>query len=113
MRNVVLPIQIYMFAVGAVGQTLFVLIYVWGRWWAHYVGRTLFVKSFMLMLMMDVSTINIFFDYQYENQTKTTMITLVAVAIWLQLFAIIRQRREGHLEQELRQLAELHNEGTS
>lgn len=78
--------------VGAVGQTAFVLLYAVVPWWRDYVGRALFFKSLGLMVLLDVTVIDILIDYAAEDAVTVGLYWLVVVGICWQLGALVRQR---------------------
>lgn len=85
--------------IAAVAQTLFVVFYMTVRWWRHFVGRALFSKSFALMLLLQLSLVNHYYDYAWELQVSALLTCLVAVAIVFQLGALLWQQ---HLDRDAR-----------
>jgi hypothetical protein len=100
----------------APAQTAFFLIYSLkllgaGPWWYDFVGRALFLKSTTLMFLVDAVTcsfishaVSVGFDIDINYSMKlyagwdaatVTGYWLVGIAIYYQLFALIRQRRQS------------------
>lgn len=84
----------------AVGQTLFASLYLTFPWWRTFLGRSLFVKALVFALLLDVLFFARMWDWGYELETLLTLYILLAVAIWGQLFAYVRVRRESQESRE-------------
>jgi hypothetical protein len=74
--------------VAGLGQAAFVATYMRRPWWRHLVGRALMVKSTSLLLILWLSLANTFITYPGQEQVAVGVLTLTALAIWYQLFAI-------------------------
>lgn len=77
----------------AVGQTSFVLFYSTLPWWRTFMGKALFLKSLALMLLVDVAIAGRLFDWRYEDFTYIVLYGGVAVGVWAQLLAFVRNSR--------------------
>lgn len=80
----------------APAQTLFVIFYGIGSpWWRSVVGRALFTKSLGLALLIDISLLYNWLgdDYALREVVRLGVFTLIAVGAWLQLGALIYERR--------------------
>lgn len=78
----------------ALGQTLFVALYVSFPWWANFLGRALFFKALVLGVVLDVGVLGLLFDWPYENETFVALYGAMATGIWVQFFAFLRVRLE-------------------
>jgi hypothetical protein len=97
----------------APAQTIFILLYSLrifgaGPWWEDFVGRALFLKSLTLLFLIDSVTcsflahaasvgfnVSISYDLQLYKGWSACTVTgywLVAIAIYYQLYALIKQR---------------------
>jgi len=74
----------------AIGQTAFVLLYGFKPWWRDYVGRALFVKSLTLMILVDAAVLSLLVPV--PMWVAVGIYWLVALGIWWQLGALLRQR---------------------
>lgn len=74
--------------IAAVGQAAFVGVYIHRPWWRHFVGRALMLKSTSLLLILWLSLFNTFVTYPGQEQVAVSVLTLTALAIWYQFFAI-------------------------
>ena len=99
----------------AFAQTAFFVIYSFrlfgaGPWWLDFVGRSLFLKALTLMFLVDAvtcsfisravgagfSNVSIVYTlklYKGWDAATVTGYWFVCIAIYYQLFALIRQRR--------------------
>lgn len=76
----------------AIGQTLFVALYLTWPWWKEFLGRALFTKAVSLGALLDVAVIGRLTDWPKEDFTFVTLYGLVALGIWIQLIAFLRVR---------------------
>lgn len=74
----------------AVGQTVFVLLYLLWPWYRNFLGRSLFFKSLTLMLVLDFGTVFRFIHWEYEDLVFTALYTIHAVGVWVQVVAFLR-----------------------
>lgn len=83
--------------VAAVGQTLFIVIYGFVRWWKDYVGRALFFKSATLAIFLDTTSVYILIKRAgYDTDLVVAVLYwLVAIACWVQLMALLRVKHES------------------
>lgn len=83
-------------AVAAVGQTLFVLVYLTFPWWRSFLGRALFFKALAFALLLDFGMLaRMTTEWVHEDQIFITLYALFAVGVWGQLFAFLRTRTRG------------------
>lgn len=81
--------------VAAIGQGFFVTQYARRRWWPHFVGRALFVMSVALLIALALgAAYRVNPGLPGEPQIKTIAFWLLAGAVWWQLVALVRQRRD-------------------
>jgi hypothetical protein len=76
----------------AVGQTLFVLLYVTFPWYRTFLGRALFIKAVTFAVMIDVAVAGMIWDWEHEHATLIVMYGCTAFGIWAQLTAFSVQR---------------------
>lgn len=76
----------------AVGQTLFMLFFVFAPWWRGHVGRSLFIVNLTLCVLIDTVAYRVFFANDFN--AKITLVTygLVSIAIWYQFFTLCIER---------------------
>lgn len=82
----------------AVGQTLFVAFYVTLPWWRTFLGRALFTFATLFALLVDVAVCGRVWDWPGEDACIVALYGLVALGVWGQLIAFIRNwlhRDEG------------------
>lgn len=79
----------------ALGQTLFVLLYLSFPWWRSFLGRALFFKAVAFGILLDVAVIGQSFDWPHEDATFVTLYGLLAFGVWVQFVAFIRTKRRG------------------
>lgn len=77
-------------AVAAVGQTLFVIIYLFRPWWRSLVGRAVFFDKLTMALFIDAICLRVLFPGIVSREVAITFYAIAAVAIWFQLFTLIR-----------------------
>jgi hypothetical protein len=77
----------------AIGQTLFVALYVSAPWWRDFVGRALFVKSIVLAVVFDIAVAAIW--WVMPMVVWQVLYWLIAAAIWQQFAALVWQRHLG------------------
>lgn len=85
-------------ASAAVGQSLFVLLYVTFPWYRTFLGRALFIKALTLALLIDVAVVGRVWDWKHEDIWIVALYGLTAFGIWAQLVAFIRQKNAHHQE---------------
>lgn len=88
---------------GSIGQTLFVIM--WGMlpWWREWIGRALMVKAFALMLLFDSALLNLLWPHKPLVWVDRTILILVIVGIWSQVFALTYERRRARRNTTTRQ----------
>lgn len=75
--------------VAALGQAVFVLLYVAFPWWKTFLGRALFFKAFAFASLLAVVSCGVAFDWAHEQTTFLVLYCALAVGIWYQVFAFI------------------------
>lgn len=81
----------------AIGQILFVGVYLTRRWWTVRVGRALMAKSSSLALILLLTVIASFF--RIPEWVSTLALLAVAAAIWYQAYVLITSPSE-YLDRE-------------
>ena len=83
-------------AFAAAGQTVFVLLYLFGfPWWKTFLGRALFGKALVLASVMDFFIIGRWLGFGTNDAAYLTLYTLLGVAVWSQTGAFLRVRLAG------------------
>lgn len=79
---------------GALGQTVFVLLYGFGtNWTRDAVGRALMVKGTGLALSLDViAAFYIFGDYPHRADISLLVFAMVVAGIYWQLLVFVKMR---------------------
>lgn len=80
----------------APAQTAFILLYGFGSpWWKSLLGRALFTKALGLALLVDLALLYQFFgdDWWNRDGIRLGVYALIATGAWLQLAALVQQRR--------------------
>lgn len=75
--------------VSAIGQTAFVLFYLTLPWWRTYLGRALFFKSAVLMILLDLGVASLQWGWLANEQFFLFMYWLLALSIWGQFAAFV------------------------
>lgn len=84
--------------VGAVAQTLFVLIYGTRTWYRVRVGRAIFLKSTALAVVLDLSVVNtLVAPYRYQEEVGAVAIVVITLTILYQLFALLLSPRNPYV----------------
>lgn len=79
----------------ALGQTLFVLLYLTFPWWATFLGRALFGKAIALAVLIDLGILYRIHPFPYADGIFTVLYIVLAIGVWWQLFAFFRIRLAG------------------
>lgn len=79
----------------AIGQTMFVLLYMTFPWWKAFLGRALFFKACAFGILLDVAVVGRLVDWSNEDGTFVVLYGVLAVGIWAQFFAFLRTKRKG------------------
>lgn len=81
-----------LYTAAAVGQTLFVVLWATLPWWRTIIGRALMIKSASLMVILIWSLVNYHLGpFVHQQGIGLGLFGLVALGIWLQLWAIGRE----------------------
>lgn len=80
----------------AIGQTLFVALYLTFPWYRSFLGRALFFKGLMLALLVDTGL----FAREYPrllawDAVFVILYGLLALGVWFQFLAFLKVRAEG------------------
>lgn len=81
----------------ALGQTLFVALYMTFPWWRAFLGRALFFKAVAFALLVDVAVAGRIWDWPNEDATFVVLYGIVGVGIWCQLFAFAKVKWDAHI----------------
>ena len=79
-------------SLAAVGQTLFVLLYMTYPWYRTFLGRALFIKALTFVLLLDVAVAGSIWNWNHEEKWIVLLYGLTAFGIWAQLIAFLRQK---------------------
>ena len=82
-------------ASAAVGQTFFVALYLTFPWWTTFLGRALFYKAVILMILADLAITARVFDFLNVDALFVIVYGLLASGIWFQFFAFLKVKRAG------------------
>lgn len=85
-----------LYTAAAIGQTLFVALWSVLPWWRTTIGRALMMKSASLMIILDWTLISYHLGpFRHQQGIGTALFALVAIGIWLQVWAIALEMRRG------------------
>lgn len=73
----------------ALGQLIFVTLYLTFPWWRSFLGRALFAKALIFALLLWAVVVGRAFDWPAKSVTFAIMYGLIAVGIWSQVWAFI------------------------
>lgn len=79
-------------ATSAVGQTLFVLLYITFPWWKTFLGRALFYKGLTMAVLLDALSLARIFGWAHDDQIFVILYSFVTIGIWWQLSAFARTK---------------------
>lgn len=85
-------------AFAAVGQTLFVLLYLRFPWYESVLGRALFTKALVFALLIDLAVVGHVWDWNHGQVWTVGMYGLAALSIWIQLTVFIWVVSQGSHE---------------
>lgn len=80
----------------ALGQTMFVLLYFTFPWQKSFLGRALFFKALSLAALTDAWIVYRVFDIPRADLMFVLLYALLALGVWVQYFAFLKVRAEGH-----------------
>ncbi len=83
-------------AFAAVGQTLFVLLYLTFPWYATFMGKALFAKAFALLLITDLAALARVFDFLSNDALFVFLYGVLATTVWGQFIAFLIVKVESH-----------------
>ena len=95
--------------VAAVGQTLFVLLYMTFPWYETFLGKALFAKALTLALLLDVALIRAIFEWDRDGVWIVSLYGLAALGIWAQFLAFLVQRFGGHDQSSTQKKRDYHH----
>lgn len=81
--------------VAAVVQTAFVLFYTTFPWWQTFLGRALYGKAVVLMLIVDFACLSRWFDFGANDRIFVVLYAALSVGIVWQFIAFVRVRLQG------------------
>jgi ABC-type sugar transport system permease subunit len=96
--------------IAALGQTMFVLLYMTFPWWEEFLGRALFFKACALGLLVDVAVAGRIWDWTYEDETFVVLYAILATGIIAQFVAFLRVRLQGRQDDVARHPVEFEPE---
>lgn len=79
----------------ALGQTLFVLLYMTFPWYASFLGRALFGKALALLLIVDFAALSRWFEFGAKDAVFVGLYLVLGLAVWAQFVAFLRVRVAG------------------
>lgn len=74
----------------ALGQTLFVLLYVTFPWWRSFLGRALFIEATTFCLLVDVAVAGRVWDWPGEDAIFVLLYGIVGLGVWIRLYAFVK-----------------------
>jgi hypothetical protein len=78
----------------AVGQTLFVVLWMTMPWWRHWVGRALMVKSIALGIYLDFALVHNYIDpYPALPLLGVILFGFITIGIWTQLATLAHEAK--------------------
>lgn len=80
----------------ALGQTLFVILYLTFPWWEEYLGRALFFKATAFALLVDVAVAGRVWDWEGEDVTFVILYWIVGIGVWFQMTAFAKVKFNSH-----------------
>lgn len=84
--------------VAAVVQTSFVLFYSTFPWWQTFLGRALYGKAVVLMLIVDFACLSRWYDFGANDRIFVVLYAALSVGILWQFVAFIRVRLSGRTD---------------
>lgn len=97
-------VALVLLCLSAPAATLYPLLFGFTtRWHESLIGRALLTKAVGLALLIDISlTYRILgADYQGRDVARLTVFGLITVGVWMQLYALVRQKRRDWLTRHL------------
>lgn len=87
----------------ALGQTLFVALYLTFPWWKTFLGRALFYKALILMILADFAFLARVFDFAGEDVLFVILYGLLATGVWFQFaaFLVVKRNARGVVPERL------------
>lgn len=79
----------------AVGQTLFVILYMAFPWWKNFLGRVLFGKALSLLVITDVVALSRWFEFWRNDYLFTALYLILALGVWAELIAFWQVQRKS------------------
>lgn len=76
----------------ALGQTLFVVLYMTYPFWKSFLGRALFFKAIALAILVDMYMYFRLFPFENADVVFVGLYGLLAFGVWFQFFAFLRIR---------------------
>lgn len=85
-------------ATAALGQTVFVLLFVNIPWWKTFLGRAIFSNALMLTVVMDFFIIGRVLDFSRNDAVYLTLYFFLSLGVWAQVVAFLRVMVSGNGE---------------
>lgn len=80
------------FVLAAVGQNIFILLYMTFPWYRTFLGRALFIKALTLGFLVNAAVASVIWEWPNHDYVMFTAYTVTALGIWAQLIAFIREK---------------------
>lgn len=82
----------------ALGQTLFVMLYVTFPWWHSFLGRALFLSALTLAVLLDALVVSRWLGLGRNDALFIVLDAAMAAGVWAQLFAFSTIMRTSNRE---------------
>ena len=92
-------LRVVFFAMAALLQTLFVVLYLTFPWYKTFLGRALFGKAFVLAVTLDTVILARVFDWDGFEVIFTFLSFALVLGIFAQLVAFFKVRVEGRQDE--------------
>lgn len=76
--------------IAAIGQSIFVLLYVAFPWWKSFLGRSLFFQAAALAVALDLNALARWYGWDRESFPFAVISASMAVGVWAQTVAFIK-----------------------
>lgn len=76
----------------AIGQSLFVVVYLFQPWWQSQVGRAVFIDKLSMAIFVDALCFRVIFPDLVSRNVAIILYAVVMLAIWYQLITLVRVR---------------------
>lgn len=79
----------------ALGQTLFVVLYLTFPWYRSFLGRALFFKAAVFCLLLDMIVAARLMHWTNADKVFVVLYGVLAAGVWAQFFAFLRIKTRG------------------